>query len=50
MKKPTKKQKRLAGRKRNPFACEGWRSFVMRSVLADQAARARVTATGETLH
>jgi hypothetical protein len=46
MKKPTKKQKRLAGR----FACEGWRSFVLRSALADQAARARVTATGETLH
>jgi hypothetical protein len=49
MKKPTKNQKAF-GRKGNPFACEGWRSFVMRSVLADQAARARVTATGETLH
>jgi len=28
----------------------GWRSFIMRSVHADQAARARVTAIGETLH
>jgi hypothetical protein len=45
-----KKRKRLASRKRNPFDCEGWRRFVMRSVRADQAARARVRATGETLH
>jgi hypothetical protein len=40
--------------KRNPFACEGWGRFIMRSVGADEAARAaaraRVTATGETLH
>jgi hypothetical protein len=50
----TKKQKRRARRKRNPFACKGWRKFIMRSVRADEAARAaaraRVTATGETLH
>jgi hypothetical protein len=27
-------------RKRNPFACEGWRRFILRSVRADEAARA----------
>jgi hypothetical protein len=48
--KAAKKQKRQGRQKRNPFACAGWRSFIMRSVRADQAARARVTATGETLH
>ena len=48
--KVAKKQKRPGRQKRNPFACEGWRQFIMRSVLADQAARARLTATGETLH
>jgi hypothetical protein len=40
--------------RRNPFACEGWGRFIMRSVRADEAARAaaraRVTATGQTLH
>jgi hypothetical protein len=39
---------------RNPFACPGWRRFVMRAVAADQMAMAsaarRVTTTGETLH
>jgi hypothetical protein len=30
--------------------CEGWRRLVMGSVRADQAARARVRAIGETLH
>jgi hypothetical protein len=48
MKKHPKRQKR------NPFACEGWGRFIMRSVRADEAARAaaraRITATGETLH
>ncbi len=50
----TKKQNRQVPRKQNPFACKGWGEFFMRSVRADQAARvaarARVTATGETLH
>jgi hypothetical protein len=50
MKKPTKKQRGWQAGKRNPFAREGWRSFVVRSVLADQPARARFTATGETPH
>jgi len=50
MKLAIKKKKRPARKKRNPFACEGWRQFIMRNVRADQAARARVTATGETLH
>jgi hypothetical protein len=52
MKTAAAKKKRR--RTRNPFACKGWREFVMRSARADQAARAaaqaRVTATGETLH
>jgi hypothetical protein len=48
--KAAKKQKRQGRQKRNPFACAGWRSFILRSVRADQAARARVTTTGETLH
>jgi hypothetical protein len=47
----TKKEK---ARTQIPFACKGWRDFVMRSMRADQAARAaaraRVTATGGTLH
>ena len=47
-------KKRPKRQKRNPFACEGWRRFIMRGVRADEAARAaalaRVTATGETLH
>jgi hypothetical protein len=47
-------KKRPERQKRNPFACEGWGRFIMRSVRADEAARAaaraRVTATGETLH
>jgi hypothetical protein len=47
-------KKRPKRQKRNPFACEGWGRFIMRSVRADQAARAaaraRVMATGETLH
>jgi hypothetical protein len=50
----TKAKKRRVRRKRNPFACNGWREFVLRSIRADEiaraAARARVTATGETLH
>jgi len=50
----TPKKRRRPRRKRNPFACAGWRQFIMRSIRADQAARAaaraRVTATGETLH
>ena len=48
--KVAKKQKRPARQKQNPFDCVGWRRFVMRSVRADQAARARVNATGQTLH
>jgi hypothetical protein len=48
MRKSPKRQKR------NPFACEGWGRFIIRNVRADEAgraaARARVTATGETLH
>ena len=32
-----------------PFACAGWRRFVLRSVEADAAAGARVNAAGETL-
>ena len=43
-------KKRPKRQRRNPFACEGWGRFIMRSVRADEAARARVTATGETLH
>ena len=47
-------KKRPKRQKRNPFACEGWGRFIMRSVRTDEAARdaawARVTATGETLH
>jgi hypothetical protein len=48
--KVAKKQKRPGLQKENPFDCTGWRRFIMRSVLADQAVRARVTAAGETLH
>jgi hypothetical protein len=43
MKNPPEKQKRATRRKRNLFARKGWRRFIMRGVLADQAAR-----TGET--
>jgi len=47
-------KKRPKRQKRNPFASEGWGRFIMRSVRADEAARAaaraRVTATGQTLH
>jgi hypothetical protein len=47
-------KKRSRRQKGNPFACEGWGRFIMRSVRADEsartAARARVTATGQTLH
>jgi len=43
-------RKRPKQKRQNPFACEGWGRFIMRSVRADGAARARVTATGETLH
>jgi hypothetical protein len=50
MKIATKKKKRPARPKRNPFACEAWRQFIMRNVRADQAARARVNADGHTLH
>jgi hypothetical protein len=50
----TTAKKRSVRRKRNPFACKGWREFVLRSIRADEAARAaartRVTETGETLH
>jgi hypothetical protein len=47
---PATKKKAPARRRRNPFAREGWRQFIMRSVSADGASGARVTATGETLH
>jgi hypothetical protein len=47
-------KKRPKRQKQNPFACEGWGRFIMRSVRADEAARAaaraRVNASGETLH
>jgi len=46
----TKKKRRRARRIRNPFACEGWGRFIMRSVRADQAARARVRPDGTTIH
>ena len=50
----TNAKRRRVRRKRNPFACKGWREFVLRSIRADEiaraAARARVTATGATLH
>jgi hypothetical protein len=46
--------KRSKRQKRNPFASEGWGRFIMRSIRADEAARAaaraRVAATGQTLH
>src|ERR1035441_1380557 len=40
----TKTKKRSARRKRNPFACKGWGEFIMRSVRADEAARAAAPA------
>jgi hypothetical protein len=50
----TRLKMRSKRQKRNPFACEGWGRFIMRSVRVDEAARAaaraRVTATGETVH
>jgi hypothetical protein len=48
--KATEKQKRTARQKRDPFDCAGWRSFIMQNVRADKAAKARITATGETPH
>jgi hypothetical protein len=54
--KPQPKRHRSPGERspRNPFACEGWGRFIMRSVEADAMARAaaarRVTASGDTLH
>lgn len=53
-KRKRRMKKRPKRQKRNPFACAGWGRFIMRSVRTDEAtlaaARARVTATGETLH